>query len=159
MMHAHQTGCLPIMPKARASDARQICAAGTLRRATRSVSRLYDSRLAQAGLTTTQFSILQSLKRYGQPMPLTQLAEEQVFERTSLYRALNPLSRDGLVKLSGEHGRRAKAVALTARGHLRIARALPHWQAAQDEFLAHFGQSAWSTLSAQLVAIVDVARR
>lgn len=145
------------MSKTLAEDARQVCAAGTLRRATRSVSRLYDSRLSRAGLTTTQFSILRSLERHAQAVPLTQLADEQVFERTSLYRALTPLCREGLVKLSAD-GRRAKAATLTARGRQRIARALPHWQEAQDEFLKQFGSGAWTGLSSQLVKIVDVTR-
>ena len=91
---------------------RSICAAGTLRRATRSISRLYDGRLAEVGLTTTQLSILRSLDRAEGPVPLSELAEEQVFERTSLYRALEPLRRQKLVVLSAGRGR-AKAVALT----------------------------------------------
>ena len=139
-------------------NAREKCAAGALRRATRSVSRLYDSRLARAGLTTTQFSILRSLERSTLPVPLTQLAKEQVFERSSLYRALEPLRREGLVRLSGEDGRRAKAVALTVRGRQRFARALPYWQEAQDEFLTQFGHNAWSRLSAHLGEIVEAAQ-
>lgn len=136
-----------------AATASQTCAAGTLRRASRAVSRLYDTRLTNAGLTTTQFSLLSALERHGEPVSLTALAEEQVLERTSLYRALNPLSREGLVRLIGEKGRRAKEVELTGRGRQRVARALPHWQKAQDEFLEHFGVSAWNRLSPQLVAI------
>ena len=122
------------------------------------MSRLYDSRLARAGLTTTQFSLLSALERHGAPVSLASLADEQVLERTSLYRALNPLSREGLVRLTGQKGRRAKEVELTARGRQRIARALPHWQEAQDEFLEHVGQSAWQRLSAQLVDIARPAR-
>lgn len=129
------------------------CAAGTLRRASRAVSRRYDVLLANAGLTTTQFSLLSALQRHGEPISLTALADEQVLERTSLYRALSPLSRAGLVRLIGEKGRRAKEVELTARGRQRIARALPHWQKAQNEFLEQFGRSAWHRLSAQLIAI------
>jgi DNA-binding MarR family transcriptional regulator len=133
------------------------CAAGTLRRATRSVSRLYDGHLSRAGLTTTQFSLLRAIERFGEPMPLTRLADEQVYERTSLYRALEPLSREGLVKLGGERGRRAKDVQLTARGRQRVARALPQWKRAQNDFLKQFGRPAWSRMSMQLVAIADAA--
>lgn len=116
---------------------------------------MYDHRLAQAGLTTTQFSLLRALQNHGEPVPLARLAEEQVLERTSLYRALEPLSREGLVKLIAERGRRAKKAELTARGRERISRALPHWRAAQHEFLTRFGVSAWGRLSTQLVAIVE----
>jgi DNA-binding MarR family transcriptional regulator len=118
---------------------------------------LYDSHLAHADLTTTQFSLLRAIEKHDEPVPLARLAEEQVFERTSLYRALEPLSRDGLVKLTAEPGRRAKDVELTARGRQRIARALPYWQKAQGEFVKQFGSSAWETLSTQLIAIVQVA--
>jgi DNA-binding MarR family transcriptional regulator len=139
------------------SAAAVACAAGTLRRATRSVSRLYDTHLARAGLTTTQYSLLVSLGRHGQPVPLTQLAEEQVFERTSLYRALEPLRREGLIVLTAGPGR-TKYAALTPRGERRMAAARPHWQAAQDAFLSEFGRSAWTGLARQLGDIVAAVR-
>ncbi|HWH50719.1 MAG TPA: hypothetical protein VN651_04195, partial [Gemmatimonadaceae bacterium] len=97
------------------SPAASICAAGTLRRATRSVARIYDAHLARAGLTTTQFSLLVALERRATPTPLTELAAEQVFERTSLYRAIAPLEREGLVALTAGAGR-SKQVQLTAKG-------------------------------------------
>lgn len=134
------------------------CAAGTLRRATRSVARLYDSRLARAGLTNTQFSILRALERHEQPVALSQLADELVFERSSLYRALEPLRRDDLISIDAGSGGRIKETALTRRGRARIVRALPHWQEAQDAFLKQFGRSAWSRLAANLDEIVGAAR-
>ncbi|HEX4682061.1 MAG TPA: MarR family winged helix-turn-helix transcriptional regulator [Gemmatimonadaceae bacterium] len=133
------------------------CAAGTLRRATRAVSRLYDTHLARAGLTTTQYSLLVSLGRRRAPVPLTELAAEQVFERTSLYRALEPLRREKLIVFSAGPGR-AKLVALTPRGERRAAEARPHWQAAQDAFLREFGRSAWSGLARDLTAMVEASR-
>ncbi|HKV51043.1 MAG TPA: helix-turn-helix domain-containing protein [Gemmatimonadaceae bacterium] len=138
-----------------AKTASQTCAAGTLRRASRAVSRMYDGHLASTGLTTTQFSLLSALARHGEPVALMTLASELVLERTSLYRALHPLARDGFVRLLGLTGRRAKKVELTGRGRQKVARALPHWQRAQNEFLEHVGNAAWNRLSAQLV---DIAR-
>ena len=134
------------------------CAAGTLRRASRSVARLYDSRLARAGLTNTQFSILRALERHEQPVELSHLARTLVFERTSLYRALAPLRRERLITIADGSAGRAKTAALTRRGRVRIAKALPHWQEAQDAFLEQFGRQAWSTLVTSLDAIVDAAR-
>jgi DNA-binding MarR family transcriptional regulator len=133
------------------------CAAGTLRRATRSMARVYDARLACAGLTTTQLSILRALERSNGRAALSKLAEELVFERTSLYRALEPLRRDGLIGLSTGKGR-TKHAALTRKGAQRLALAMPHWLAAQDEFLTRFGRAAWSEFSARLVDIVAIAR-
>jgi DNA-binding MarR family transcriptional regulator len=134
------------------------CAAGTLRRASRSVARLYDGRLARAGLTNTQFSILRALERHGKPVPLSHLAQELVFERTSLYRALEPLRREELITIAAGSTGRAKEAALTRRGRARIAKALPFWQEAQDAFLEQFGRSAWSTLVTNLDEIVDATR-
>ena len=90
-------------------------------------------------------------------MRLTELADEMVFERTSLYRTLEPLARDGLVVITNAEPR-AKQVALTAKGTRRVEKALPLWTAAQEEFLERFGRAAWQALAAQLVDIVDIAR-
>jgi len=136
---------------------RSICAAGTLRRATRSITRVYDKRLAAIGLTTTQFSILRSLAAADAPMALSELAEEQVFERTSLYRALKPLCRQRLIVIKAGHGR-AKLAALMPLGVRRVAAALPCWQEAQDAFVAQFGTSAWGVLASQLIGVVDAAK-
>lgn len=133
------------------------CAAGTLRRASRSMTRVYDNRLAGAGLTTMQFSILRAIERRHGPAPLSELATELVFERSSLYRALEPLAREHLLAFTPGRGR-VKQVALTRLGTRRIAQALPLWQAAQNDFLVEFGRSTWNALAAQLVTIVDIAR-
>ena len=103
------------------------CAAGTLRRASRSLARLYDSHLGKAGVTTTQFSILRTVQRHGGSMSLAELATDLVFERTSLYRALAPVRRDGLIVVAGGADRRARQVSLTPRGERRIAIAMPRW--------------------------------
>lgn len=145
------------MPDIAESAAVAKCAAGTLRRATRSIARVYDARLARAGLTTTQFSILRSLERHGEPVTLATLADELVLERTSLHRALEPLRRQGLLTFGDGPGR-AKTVAITARGSRKVGQATPHWAAAQEQFVSRFGRAAWNTLSAQLADIVDIAR-
>jgi len=139
------------------SSAASKCAAGTLRRATRSIARVYDARLAPAGLTNTQFAILRAIERRDEPVSLPELADELLFERTSLYRSLEPLARDGLVQLS-KIGPRLKQVALTAKGARRIAKALPLWNAAQEEFVERFGRGAWNDVAARLIEIADIGR-
>ena len=136
---------------------RCICAAGTLRRATRSIARLYDRRLAEVGLTTTQLSILRSLDREKGSVPLSVLADEQVLERTSLYRALEPLRRQKLIIISAGRGR-GKSVTLTRLGAKRVVAAGPYWKDAQAAFLAQFGGSAWTDLAVRLVGVVDAAK-
>src|SRR5215471_18338348 len=132
------------------------CAAGTLRRASRSLTRLYDAHLARAGLTTTQFSILRTVQRHGGRMALSQLADDLVFERTSLYRALTPLRRGGLITLRTGNDRRAKDVALTALAQRRITAALRYWVAAQRLVLEQFGRAAWPAFVSQLGNLTSI---
>jgi DNA-binding MarR family transcriptional regulator len=134
------------------------CAAGTLRRASRSVTRVYDAHLARVGLTTMQFSILRTLQRRGSLMPLANLADDLVFERTSLYRALQPLRRPGLVSVRAGADGRSKDVILTARGARRIKQAMPCWIAAQRAVLGRFGASEWPELMTRIRHLTSAAR-
>jgi DNA-binding MarR family transcriptional regulator len=134
------------------------CAAGVVRRASRSLTRLYDDHLAKAGVTTTQLSILRTLQRNGGRMSLVDLARDLVFERTSLYRALSPLRRAGLVAVRVGADRRARDVTLTARAERRIDEAMPHWVAAQRMVLDRFGAGAWSKLAMRLGDLTAIAR-
>ncbi len=138
--------------------AQTACAAGVVRRASRSLTRLYDDHLARAGVTTAQFSILRTLQRCGGRMSLADLVHDLVSERTSVYRALSPLRRRGLVIVRRGRDRRAHNVALTARGERCIDEALPHWAAAQQMVLDQFGAAAWSTLAVKLRALTAIAR-
>jgi DNA-binding MarR family transcriptional regulator len=134
------------------------CAAGTLRRASRSLARLYDAYLAPSGLTTTQFSILRTVHRQRGRVALAALADDLVFERTSLYRALAPLRRAGLVSIDAGDDRRTKDVVLTRRAARRISAAMPHWREAQRAVLERFGLSAWHELADDLRQITTLAR-
>lgn len=121
------------------------------------MARIYDGRLAAVDLTTTQYSILRRLAEATEPVPLIELANELVFERTSLYRALGPLRSQRLVVLRAAQGR-AKAVELTALGARKAAAAAPHWQRAQQDFLDAFGVGAWGSLARSLAAVVDASQ-
>src|SRR5258708_23283536 len=72
------------------------CYALAARKSARHLSRLYDSHLAPAGLSVSQFSILGLLKAHG-PLKITELADMLIMERPSLLRALKPLQASGRV--------------------------------------------------------------
>ena len=108
------------------------CVCVNLRRAARAVSQLYDAALAPSGIKITQFSLLRAVER-GEPVAITDLADEMALDRTTLARNLAPLERDGLVALKAGADRRVTEVRLTASGRKAIARALPLWEKAQGE--------------------------
>jgi DNA-binding MarR family transcriptional regulator len=126
------------------------CACTTLRKASRAVARLYEGHLAEAGLSATQFAILRALERRG-TSSLRPLADELVMDRTSLYRALAPLERDGLVLIEADASdARARRASLTEAGRARIAEALPHWRAAQHTFIDGFGADDYAGFIGEL---------
>ncbi|WP_206996489.1 MarR family winged helix-turn-helix transcriptional regulator [Trinickia mobilis] len=126
-----------------------------IRQAARYVSHIYDKHLARVGLTTTQFSILAKLKRFG-PSTASHLAEAMVMERTTLVRALQPLQRDGLIASApSESDRRALSIRLTELGVQRLASAVIPWQAAQAEFEERFGTQRAASLRRELFALTQ----
>jgi DNA-binding MarR family transcriptional regulator len=126
------------------------CACTTLRKASRAVARLYEGHLAGAGLSATQFAILRALERRG-TTNLRPLADELVMDRTSLYRAIAPLERIGLLATEADvNDARARRASLTEAGRTRIAEALPLWRAAQRTFIEGFGADDYAGFIGEL---------
>ena len=107
------------------------CICFNLRKAARAASRTYDEALAPSGLRNTQFSLLALLAGNG-PLPVTELAEIAVMERTTLTRNLRLLERDRLVASESGEDRRQRIVRLTPQGRARLDAALPLWRKAQQ---------------------------
>lgn len=139
MRHAIQPASLP-------------CICGTLRKASRSISRVYDSQLANAGVTVSQYSILTILKRSGGE-ELSRLAEKMVMDRTSLYRALAPMVRARWLVITDTKKGRAKNVSLTREGRRIHAKAAVHWEKAQTQLIEVFGPARWHELQSGIVAL------
>jgi DNA-binding MarR family transcriptional regulator len=115
-----------------------VCACAKLRRASRLVTRLYEEAFAASNLKVTQFSLLRSIERAG-AASLSELAAATGFDRTTLTRDLQRLEAEGLVAFGAGADRRARPVAVTARGRAAIRRALPRWKRAQERFERELG--------------------
>src|SRR5215475_4802317 len=89
------------------------CLCYALRQASRAVSRLYDEELRGVGLRTTQFSLLQTLRRSGE-VRQRDLAELTLHDETSLTRSLRPLVETGWVAVRAGEDRREKWLKITA---------------------------------------------
>jgi DNA-binding MarR family transcriptional regulator len=109
------------------------------RKHARQLSRFYDSHLAPAELSVSQFSILALLEAHGQ-LKITELADMLGMERTSLVRALKPLQSSGRVIAERPDSRRSFDVKLTRRGYEKVAQALPLWKSAQAAFEREVGR-------------------
>jgi DNA-binding MarR family transcriptional regulator len=139
-----------------ATSAGAACACTALRKASRAVTRMYDDALSDTGMSIVQFSVLRNLSRHGE-LPLMQLADLLVMERTTLYRALTPLERQGWVLIAEGKGR-SKTAVLTRRGRRALLAASGAWESAQRKILDAFGLKDWTTLEGSLVRLVSAAQ-
>jgi DNA-binding MarR family transcriptional regulator len=128
------------------------CTAAALRRATRTVSRIYEEVMAPSGLEGTQFSVLNALALMG-GVPMRVLADRLGIDRTTLTRNLRPLERKGLIASVAADDQRVRLVELTARGRRVLDKALPLWQRAQQRVVKDLGRSRWQQLQALLGAV------
>lgn len=121
------------------------CTCGTLRRASRAVTNLYDLVLAPSGLRLTQFLVLKSLHERGQ-IAQCDFARDQDIAVETLSRRFGALRRKHLVemRLGERHGERIYS--LTADGQQAYLSALPYWERAQERLRNVLGSSDMRTL-------------
>ncbi len=149
--HMHQPNA------AQLAEIEETCAGLNVRKAARTVTRLYDEVLQPTGLRLTQFNLLVAVALAGEA-PMTQLAETLVMDRTTLARNLKPLESQGLLTIDAGTDRRRHLVRLTERGRQALATALPYWEQAQNQVVTRLGQEQWQALLAELKATVTLAR-
>ncbi|MFD8006238.1 MarR family winged helix-turn-helix transcriptional regulator [Streptomyces mirabilis] len=136
------------------TDPSDACNNLALRKAARYLSATYDKALGSVGLRATQFSILQKLSAHGE-MTITSLADMIAMDRTTMASNLKPLAREGLVTVEPSAAdRRARIVAITSDGVLRMKAALPLWRDMQTRFEEHFGADEAAQMRASLEAVL-----
>jgi DNA-binding MarR family transcriptional regulator len=133
------------------------CACFNFRKASRSVTQLYDQILAPIGLRSTQIVILLASQVLG-PCGFARLAREMVMDRSTITRNLQPLVSQGLLKVTGKIGRGGKTVEITPAGQQMLADAVPYWEEAQGRLLTHLGQDRWDRVMADLSGVVGANR-
>jgi|SRR5450631_2010593 DNA-binding MarR family transcriptional regulator len=132
-----------------------LCNCFATRQAARHITRLYERHLAEADLTSAQFSILVVLdeRRHAS---MGEMADALVMERTTLLRAVKPLQRDGFVmskRGDGEGDPRQVTFSLTAAGRNKLKDAMTHWMSAQQEFEAQVGSTRAARMRNDLLAL------
>ena len=127
------------------------CTCFRLRRAARQVSQIYDRELAAVDLSLNEYSILRRAE--PQPRTLGELAATAGMDRSTLTRNLKPLIEAGWLKEMRGEDARHRVIAITASGRKRIAKAMPHWQSAQQRLQALYGEQATLRLNADLDAL------
>ncbi|MDR1534767.1 MAG: MarR family winged helix-turn-helix transcriptional regulator [Planctomycetota bacterium] len=106
------------------------CACGMLQKTARCIARFYDRRLKSAGIRTSQYAMLASIRRAG-PVSVGELGDILGMDQSTAVRNLSVLRQMGLIKTSPGGDARRKLATLTRRGEEKLAEALPHWKTAQ----------------------------
>jgi DNA-binding MarR family transcriptional regulator len=132
------------------------CLCLALRQASRAVSRLYDEELRDFGLRTTQYSLLQALRRSGE-VRQRDLGEVTVYEETTLTRNLRPLVDAGFVAVRTGDDRREKWLKLTRSGLAKLDETRPAWERAQKRMRSLLREEVWQNLLAVLPEVTRLA--
>jgi DNA-binding MarR family transcriptional regulator len=127
-----------------------------VKKLSRVLGRYYDSKISPAGINITQLAVLRVIaRRAGEP--LIRIAEELEMDRTSLYRAIAPMVRDGwLASEEGTHAR-FRTARLTSQGRKVLLDAKKRWDRVQQKVVGTFGQKEYAALVSELNRLADCA--
>lgn len=132
------------------------CASFNFRKTARAVTRLYDAALQESGIRSTQFAILVGIAK-EQPVSIGVLADVLVMDGTTLTRSLRLLQKEGLIAISSRATMRQRFLTVTTKGEQVLARSLPAWRKAQEQFVARIGSQHWMDLRNELERLAHVA--
>jgi DNA-binding MarR family transcriptional regulator len=120
------------------------------------LARPFDAALEPAGLNVTQLAVLRAIQRQPRE-PLSRVAEDLRMDRTTLYRALAPMQRDGWVKIAAGTDARARTVEFTTKGRRILESADPAWGRIQTAIIERFGRHEWAALVSELERLAACA--
>ena len=78
-------------------------------------------------------------------------------DRTSLYRALMPMQRQGWIKLTAGANARSRAAQVTREGHKALQKAGDRWEEIQVRIVREFGRRRWSAFVAEMQRLATAA--
>jgi DNA-binding MarR family transcriptional regulator len=135
-----------------AGDIRKIereCIGFRVRMLNRMVSALYDSALSQAGLKTTQFSLLSATANW-EPIRPAELAKMFEMDESTLSRNVERMCAKGWLRLQPDEDRRSHLIGLTEKGRALIDKAYPAWRQVQEEISRRLGEEDLAALKSIL---------
>ncbi len=88
---------------------------------------------------------------------MVRVAEELELDRSSLYRALAPMIRDGWILSQDGTGAHFRTARITKKGRRLLNSADLEWRGVQQGLIKRFGQEAYDSLLAELYRLADCA--
>jgi len=131
------------------------CTCFNLRKATRTVTQLFDDVMQPTGLRATQFTLLAAISSTG-TIAIRKLSQVLVMDRTTLTRNLKPLETKRLVKIVPGEDRRTRTLTLTDKGRKTLEKSLPFWRQAQSKVIERLTLKRWQELLQNLESTVEI---
>jgi DNA-binding MarR family transcriptional regulator len=128
----------PVATDLGARNVEGVCVGGCVRKLNRMVSPIYDGALADAGLKTSQFSVLVSVANRKQARP-AELTEHLQMDESTLSRNVERMCARGWLRLVPDADRRSHLIEVTDKGQALIRKCLPAWQKAQAQVSRRLG--------------------
>src|SRR6266487_5070535 len=132
------------------------CTCGTMRKAARAITLLYDNAFKSSGLLSTQFGVLHVIYNI-ESIRISDLADKLGMDRTTLTRNLSVLERHGFIKISQGKDHRTRIVAATQKGRSAVVKATPLWNEVQRKVRQKMGESSWHELMQNLGGFLKVS--
>jgi DNA-binding MarR family transcriptional regulator len=133
-----------------------VCNCINLRRASQSITEVYDEYLKPSGIKIGQYSILKHIKEL-QPINVSELAIKLRLDRTTLVRNLKALEEQELIMDISEGGARNRMLCLTDMGKAKLYKGEECWKNAQDFFQEYIGLENLQALTKLLSKIENLA--
>jgi DNA-binding MarR family transcriptional regulator len=127
-----------------------------VKKLSRVLCRVYDANISAAGINITQLAVLRCIARSSEE-PLARIAEEMEMDRTSLYRAITPMIREGWLVSEGGSNARFRTAKVTKKGRQLLTTANRRWDKVQKKIIGRFGQPAYDSLLSELYRLADCA--
>lgn len=135
----------------------QDSALAQVRRADRSISKLYNLVLSSCGLRATQYVLLQSIAAAGE-ISQHQLAEQLSVATATLSRRLSGLKSRQLVAMRTAQ-RGSRIYRLTPEGHALLTATSLQWESAQHRLRSALGEADWQILTHVCDRVCEAAKQ
>lgn len=132
------------------------CACQNMRRATRILTRIYDRELRKGGLEVTQFGLLTALATTGEASQ-KRLSAGFGMDSTTLTRTLGLLQKQSWVRVRPGKDKRERLFSLTPAGRRQMAKAQPHWEAAEHGLRQKLGEAGWESMKETVSRLTQAA--
>src|SRR6202040_2596617 len=126
-----------------------VCVCGYVRKLSRVVTAIYDGALADAGVKTSQFSVLVAVANRDKARPAELIKLLQMDEST-LSRNVERMCARGWLRLERNEDRRSHLIEVTDKGRALIRKCMPAWQQAQEEVSQRIGADTVAALRSAL---------